>query len=318
VRAPEPGHSTTVPPAVPSGRGQTFSLLVLTAVATAALGVAAASTPALVAVLLAGQVALAWAWTSMVGASAGSAVLGVGAALACDLTLVISDSDDIGGVVGVVGAALAAVIVQQLARRRSPVGAVSGPAGGTGSPGEAGRAAGVGGDGGDDSRVRVTVDMAASLSGVVFVALFAGYLSLRAESGPAADPWLVTGLIGAGAAVFASRLAGLVGLPAGAAALLGLLVGTGGGAICAAVADSLSAPDAVSVAAAAAAAAAVTALAFARAGSAVPIPPDRRATPGGMDGRDGPRALAGAVLAAVLPLVMAAPVVYLVGHQQLA
>jgi hypothetical protein len=302
----EPGTATAAPP----GRGQTLGLLMLIAVATAALGAAAASTPALAAVLLAEQVALAWAWRSLVGATVGAAVLGVGAALACDLTLVFSDSDDVGSVVGVVGAALAAVILQQLARRRSPAGAVAGPAG------EVGPSAGVGGEDGD-GRVRVTVDMAASLSGVVFVALFAGYLSLRASSGPAAGPWLVTGLIGAGAAVFASRLAGHVGLPAGAAVLLGVLVGTGGGAVCAAVADRLSAPDAAAVAAAAAAAATVTSLAFARAGSAVPIPshPSARSVP---DGTDGPRALAGAVLAAVLPLVMAAPVVYLVGRHQLA
>jgi hypothetical protein len=293
-----------------------FILLMLVVVVTAALGAAAASTTALAAVLLAAQVALAWAWTSTVGGSAGSAVLGGGAALACDLTLVLSDSDNVGSVVGVVGAALAVVILQQLARRRLPVGAVAGPAG------EAGRSAGVGGEEGD-GRVRVTVDMAASLSGVVFVTLFAGYLSLRASSGPAVGPWLVTGLIGAGAAVFASRLAGLAGLSAGAAALLGVLVGTGGGAVCAAVADSLSAPDASAVAAAAAAASAVTALAFARAGSAVPIPSNPSARTGtdgtgGTDERAGPRALTGAVLAAVLPLVMAAPVVYLVGRHQSA
>src|SRR5690606_11856601 len=95
-------------------------------VAAAAAGAAAGRWP-LAAVLIVEQAALAWAWTLLLGAAAGTVTLMVASAVACDLAVLLSDGHGIGSAAGVVGVALAATVLYQLGLRRArPVGA--GPA----------------------------------------------------------------------------------------------------------------------------------------------------------------------------------------------
>lgn len=270
------------------------------AVAAAALaGSAVAGQGALAAVLVVAQVLLAWAWTSMLGATTGTMALVVAAAVASDVVLLVPDGAVVGDLVGVVGLAIVTTVLYQLARRRISID-VAGPTSPAGSP-------------------RVISDMAAALGGVGIVVVFASLLALRTNGG-SSDPdegyaLVVAGLVGAGATVFVARcLDALIGSDAGRSpktagwtTLVGIAVATGAGAACGALTGSLTAGEAAAVGAAGAVAAAVADTALARsaptataAGSATPL---TAAT-----------AAAAAGLAAVLPFAVAAPAVYLVGQ----
>lgn len=201
---------------------------------------------------------------------------------------------------------------------------------------------------------RVTAELAAALGGGTLVAFLAGLLALRAQPGaPAPRELLVAvGLAGVGGAVLVAWLAGLLGASSLLAAGLGLAVGTGLGAGYGGLADELSAGSGALLAAAGALAAAVMGVLIARAGPALAAaaedlaPPaangsstgspaaqvtDRQARPRGDAGIAGPgavlagsgaigvrtsgmRPVASVLLAAVAPLTVAAPLVYLVGR----
>jgi hypothetical protein len=201
---------------------------------------------------------------------------------------------------------------------------------------------------------RVTAELAAALGGGTLVAFLAGLLALRSQPGaPAPRELLVAvGLAGVGGAVLVAWLAGLLGASSLLAAGLGLAVGTGLGAGYGGLADELSAGSGALLAAAGALAAAVMGVLIARAGPAlaaaaeelappvtsgsspgspaaqVPDRPARQRADGGVAGpgavlagpgaiRVGPagmRPVASVLLAAVAPLTVAAPLVYLVGR----
>ncbi|MBL7516031.1 hypothetical protein I6A94_40605, partial [Frankia sp. CN4] len=200
---------------------------------------------------------------------------------------------------------------------------------------------------------RVTAELAAALGGGTLVAFLAGLLALRAQPGaPAPGELLVAvGLAGAGGAVLVTWLAGLLGAGTLLAGGLALAAGAGLGAGYGALVDELSAGAGALLASAGALAAAVMGILIARAGSApatavAPAPavapatavtPDgprpasasgtreRRVGPprpsGGLLTAGGPRLgplgtqpVATALLAAVGPLTVAAPLVYLVGR----
>lgn len=180
---------------------------------------------------------------------------------------------------------------------------------------------------------RLTTDLAAALGGGALVVFVAALLALRAQPGaPApADLLVAAGLLGAGCALVVARLAGLVRAAPVFAAVLGLAAGAGLGAAVGAVASGLSSADGTLVGAAAATAAAVMNLVVVRAapgswdGTAGPAATARTAVTAARAGSSGPVATIGAgagrrltagavVLAAMLPLTVAAPVVYLVGR----
>ena len=88
------------------------------AAAAAIAGSTAAGPGAMAGVLVVAQLLLACAWTAALGATTGTTVLIVAAAVASDVTLLVSDETDVGDLVGVAGLAIVATILYQLARRR--------------------------------------------------------------------------------------------------------------------------------------------------------------------------------------------------------
>jgi hypothetical protein len=301
------------------------TVALLGAALAAALPAAAAmaGTPALAAVLLVEQLAFGWAWVAVLRASRPTVLLLAAAALAADGAVLGATRHDLGSLAGVVGAGLAVVIVYQLFRRRRTPVAPPDPASAAWSP---------------ERAQRVTAELATALGGGTLVAFLAGLLALRAQPGaPAPGELLVAvGLAGAGGAVLVAWVARLLGVGTLLAGVLGFAAGTGLGSGYGAVADELSAGSGALLASAGAFAAAVMGVLIARAGSAARQeaeagPSARRpaapgaAPPGRPDGAPLPagsarmrpvviRAVATSLVAAVAPLTVAAPLVYLVGR----
>jgi hypothetical protein len=157
----------------------------------------------------------------------------------------------------------------------------------------------------------VTADIAAALSGVSLVALFAAVLAMPAAGDGEPGGWLVVaaGLLGVGAGAGISRLAVAVATGRGRADVLVLGVGVGvgvtagvvAGAVLGVVAD-ISVSESIMIAGAAAVSALIVDLGLARDSAA-----------GGGKGQVvvGP---ASRIAAAILPFAVAAPVVYLLGR----
>ncbi|WP_152991474.1 hypothetical protein [Frankia sp. R43] len=318
---------------------------------------------ALAGVLLVAQIALAWAWTGALRASAGTMVVVAGSALACDLAVLWPlggdnahgfgahgyDDNGIGTVAGVVGVSLGVTVLYQLARRlrggATPapgVSAVGVPAEGVPAAGTTGMAAAgaVAADRAQRAADRVSGDMTAALGGVGIAAFLTGFLVLRAEAGAEhpADEMVIAGLLGAGAAVLVGRLV---------TALLAATFARGAGTALGAVPDPdvVPQPDdvpdsdavpglgrarvcavvgAVSAAAAGTAAGVIfgeftglgvaTATVLAAAGGVAAACVASAGFGGALTApRLGPAA--GMLLDVLLPLALAAPVVYLLGRQ---
>ncbi|WP_462202962.1 hypothetical protein [Frankia sp. CcWB3] len=309
MSAGDPGrpHGVLVPDeaaSIPAARWAPGALPLAALVATGLVMAAAAlGTGALAAVLIVEQIAFAWAWVRILRASTGTTLLVAAWGVLGDVVLLASDRHSYGSLAGVVGIAVAVVILYQLARRRSAPVSGAGPVSANGSspvsangssppPGPAGR---------------VGADLAAALSGIIFCALFAGYLALRAGSGAhyPADLLVIAGLLGAGGTVVVGRLVGWAGVPLVPAGAVGVLAGAALGAGFGALnPDRLTVGAAVAIAAAGGAVAAVIDLVLARARDAEP--------------RVGPVAtsalVADVLLTAILPLASAAPLVYFVGR----
>ncbi|ABD09832.1 hypothetical protein CcI156_01120 [Frankia sp. CcI156] len=267
------------------------------------MAAAALGTGALAAVLIVEQIAFAWAWVRILRASTGTTLLVAAWGVLGDVVLLASDRPSYGSLAGVVGIAVAVMILYQLARRRSaPVSGAGSVSANGSSPVSANGSSPPPGP-----AVRVGADLAAALSGIIFCALFAGYLALRVGSGAhhPADLLVIAGLLGAGGTVVAGRLVGWAGVPVVPAGAVGVLVGAALGAGFGALdPDRLAVGAAVAIAAAGAAVAAVIDLVLARARDAEP--------------RVGPVAtsalVADVLLTAILPLASAAPLVYFVGR----
>ncbi len=207
----------------------------------------------LVAVIAVEQFLLGWAWVRTFAGSIGTLVIVGLAALAADATALLTDSHELGDGAGVIGIAVVAVILGQLARRRA-------------SPGTAT----------SDQPVRVTVDMAAGLSGVVIVTLLTGYVdaaSIETPTGRAVGPAMVAvGLVGGGLAVLVARAcAGLVGgrvaRPAGwplISRLIGVVAAGAGGAVFGAASGGLTVSDGMAIATVAATVAVIIDMVVAR------------------------------------------------------
>jgi hypothetical protein len=194
---------------------------------------------ALAALVLLGQVMLAWSWTRRQRASAGTAVIVAVASVACDVTLLARESTQIGDVAGVVGVGVVVVVLYQLARRRigatskgtSARGAdrarwpkaarswrsraaggrslqITGPKAARSWRGRAseGTSPGNAVGGGPGEPARVTVDMAVGLGGVGLVALLAVVLTLDVRDGGVGRACAAAGLLGVGVGVGAARL----------------------------------------------------------------------------------------------------------------
>ncbi|MCM3925069.1 hypothetical protein ND748_25810 [Frankia sp. AiPs1] len=277
-----------------------------------AVGAAALATWVLAVVLAVEQVAFAWAWGRALRASAGTIPLVAAGAVLADVVLLVSDRHSYGSVAGVVGAAVAVVVLYQLGLRRAltlrapavarppavaRVGAEADPAGRSDTVAPPVPAA------------RVSAELATALSGIILVALFAGYLALRAGHGAQhpADLLVIAGLLGAGSAVVAARLLGWAGLGAVPADLLGVVVAVAAGAILGALGpDDLTLNAALATAASGAAVAGLVDLVLARAHEAGSPAAQADVTAG--------QSAADVLLAAILPLACAAPLVYLVGR----
>jgi hypothetical protein len=280
-----------------------------TAAAVPALAAGAGPLP-LAAVIAVEQLLLGWAWVRACAGSTGTLVIVILAGPAADVTALVTASHEIGGSVGVIGVALVAVILGQLARRRMGVD----PAG----PDQASTAAGAAdtdgrGAGGHppERPARVTVDMAAGLSGVVVVTLLAGYVdaaSIGTPAGRLAGPAVVVaGLLGAGLAVLVTRVCAamsgsrvvvLSGWPV-LSRIAGSAAGGAAGAVVGAVSGGLAVATGAAIAAVAAVVAIIMDMVVAR-GAA-----ERRAAGG--PAFEWP-------LAAVLPLAAAATFIYAIGH----
>jgi hypothetical protein len=274
-------------------------LVASAAVVAAAAGAsaAAAGEATLAAAVLLGQLLLAWSWASLQRASGGTAAIVASAAVASDAALLARDRADVGDLAAVVGLAVVAVVVHQLARRRvRPASASAAGVNGAGEP------------------ARVTVDMAAALSGVGLVALFAIVLALPDRADRWAQGWLpaAAGLLGVGAGVGASRLVAAAA-PGRAPALrhgvlgagLGVAAGAGAGAVFGVCAE-ISLLGSVALAGAGAGAALAVDVGLAR-----EQPADgARGEPAAGGGFGVPAATL--VVAALAPFAVAAPVVYLV------
>ncbi|WP_045877353.1 hypothetical protein [Pseudofrankia sp. DC12] len=322
-----------------------MTVALLCAALAAALPAAAAmaGTPELAAVLLVEQLAFGWAWVAVLRASRPTVLLLAAAALTADGAVLGATRHDLGSIAGVIGAGLAVVIVYQLFRRRRlgvpPAPATAGDASEADAPASARvtaeLAAALGGG-----------TLVAFLAGLLALRAQPG----APESG---DLLVAVGLAGVGGAVLVAWLAGLLGAGSLLAGGLGLAAGTGLGAGYGGFADELSAGSGALLAAAGALAAAVMGVLIARAGPALAAsvdavaapsgPPPTEASPegpsprstrrardggrpalgspaallaaGGMRVRPVPaRSVAAVLLAAVAPLTVAAPLVYLVGR----
>ncbi len=318
--------------------------------ATGAAFAAAAGPWVLAGVLLAAQIVLGWAWTCSLGASAGTVVLVAGSALAGDLAVLWPgdgvagghgyDDNGIGTVAGVIGVSLAVTVLYQLARRvyRPGRAVASAATAGAGDPATGDPATGAPATGDADpaaarpSRAadRVSGDMAAALGGVAVTAFLTGFLVLRSEAAAPnpADSMVIAGLVGVGTSVLVGRLvATLADLGGGVAravvlagAAVGAVAGAGAGALYGSLTD-LGAARAAALAAAGAVAAGCVSLLLGRPGPETPSGGPGPETPSAPDAE--PRAgvlapggaLAGVLLGALLPIALAAPMVYLVGRQ---
>ncbi|CUU54175.1 hypothetical protein Ga0074812_102181 [Parafrankia irregularis] len=313
---------------------------------------------ALAGVVLVAQIALAWAWTGALRASAGTMVVVAGSALACDLAVLWPlggdnahgygahgyDDNGIGTVAGVVGVSLGVTVLYQLARRlrggATPAPGVS--AAGVPAVGATGTAAAgaVAADRVQRAADRVSGDMTAALGGAGIAAFLTGFLVLRAEAGAEhpADEMVIAGLLGVGAAVLVGRLV---------TALLAATFARGPGMVPGAVPDPDAVPQtdavpdsdavpglgrarvcavvgAVSAAAAGTVAGVIfgeftglgvaTATVLAAAGGVAAACVASAGFGGALTApRLGPAA--GMLLDVLLPLALAAPVVYLLGRQ---
>ncbi|WP_462187209.1 hypothetical protein [Frankia sp. CcWB2] len=317
MSAGDPGrpHGVLVPDeaaSIPAARWAPGALPLAALVATGLVMAAAAlGTGALAAVLIVEQIAFAWAWVRILRASTGTTLLVAAWGVLGDVVLLASDRHSYGSLAGVVGIAVAVVILYQLARRRSAPVSGAGPVSANGSsPVSAHGSSPVSANGSSPPpgpAGRVGADLAAALSGIIFCALFAGYLALRAGSGAhyPADLLVIAGLLGAGGTVVVGRLVGWAGVPLVPAGAVGVLAGAALGAGFGALnPDRLTVGAAVAIAAAGGAVAAVIDLVLARARDAEP--------------RVGPVAtsalVADVLLTAILPLASAAPLVYFVGR----
>lgn len=253
----------------------------------------------------------------MLGATTGTMVLVVAAAVASDLVLLVPDDAAVGDLVGVVGLAIVTTVLYQLARRRISTDlAATGPTSPAGPTNPAGSTSPAGSP-------RVTSDMAAALGGVGIVVVFASLLALRTDGG-SSDPdegyaLIVAGLVGAGATVFVARcLDALIGSnggrsprTAGWTTLLGIAVAAGAGAAGGALTGSLTAGEAAAVGAVGAVAAAVADTALARSTPRAAASASASASTSALTSASTPTS---AGLAAVLPFAVAAPAVYLAGQ----
>ncbi len=275
-----------------------------------AIGGAALGRWALAVVLVVEQGALAWAWGRSLHASSGTIPLVAVAAALADLAVLVSQRHAYGSTAGVIGAAVAAVVLYQLGLRRAltlrtpvavamPTVALAANAAATnaaaGTPAAAANAA---------PATRVSAEMSTALSGIILGVLFTGYLAVRTEDGAPnpADLMAIAGLLGAGVAVLLARVLGWAGLAAPAATAVGVLVGAGAGAVLGvAVHDGLSLRCGLVVAAAGAVVAGPVDLVLVRA----------RETSASIAS---PGVAVDLLLAALLPLACAAPLVYVVGR----
>lgn len=313
VSAGEPGLSrgvlsgqTALPVVAPPRRVLLGAPLAALVAMGLAVGAAALATWVLAAVLAVEQVAFAWAWGRALRASPGTIPLVAAGAVLADVVLLVSDRHAYGSVAGVIGVAVAVVVLYQLGLRRALT--LRAPA--------AGRAGGEADPAGRPDTVappapaaRVSAELATALSGIILVALFAGYLALRAGHGAhhPADLLVIAGLLGAGSAVVAARLLGWTGLATVPADLLGVAVAVAAGAILGALGpDDLTLNAALATASSGAAVAALVDLVLARAREAGSSADEVDAAAG--------RVAADVLLAAILPLACAAPLVYLVGR----
>ncbi|EIV94272.1 hypothetical protein [Frankia sp. QA3] len=338
VSAGDPGLSRgvlsgeTAPSAVPPTRRVLLGAPLAALVAAGlAVGAAALATWVLAAVLAVEQVAFAWAWSRALRASPGTIPLVAAWAVLADVVLLVSDRHAYGSAAGVIGVAVAVVVLYQLGLRRAltlraaaaqPAAAPPANAGEADSAGRPDSAAP------PDPAARVSAELATALSGIILGALFAGYLALRAGHGAhhPADLLVIAGLLGAGSAVVAARLLGWAGLAAVPADLLGVVVAVAAGAVFGALGpDDLTLNAALATAASGAAVAALVDLVLARAREAgSPAAGSAAAAGGRSDGGAGAaepvgdataaRLAADVLLAAILPLACAAPLVYLVGR----
>ncbi|WP_239404688.1 hypothetical protein [Frankia sp. Cj3] len=296
VLTPRPGRAN----------GSRLSLTVVSVVVAAAVPALVAGIGAgpssFVAVIAVEQFLLSWAWVRTFAGSMGTLAIAGSAALVSDAIALIVDSHEIGDYAGVVGVAVAAVILVQLARRRaSPPAAILDQ---TGAAAGAGVADGPSGDHPPERSVRVTVDMAAGLSGVVVVTMLTTYAdtaSLTAPASRVAGAALVAAaLASGGSAVLCVRTCAAIstGRPV-LTRLAGLATGVVVGAVFGAVSSVLTVFDGTVIAAVAAAVAVVIDAVVAR--GVAELQAD------GAVGLSYP-------LAAVLPLAVAAPFVYAVAH----
>ncbi|CAO5230470.1 Integral membrane protein [Frankia sp. AgKG'84/4] len=270
-----------------------------------AIGGAALGRWALAGVLVVEQGALAWAWGRSLHASSGTTALVAVAAALADLAVLVSHRHAYGSTAGVIGAAVAAVVLYQLGLRRAltlrtPVTAAR-PAVAPAASAVAGTPAAAASPA---SATRVSAEMITALSGVILGVLLTGYLAVRTEDGAPnpTDLMAIAGLLGAGVAVLLARLLGWAGLAAPAATAVGVLVGAGAGAVLGVAAhDGLSLRAGLVAAAAGAVVAGPVDLVLVRA----------RATAASIAF---PGVAVDLLLAAILPLACAAPLVYVVGR----
>ncbi|ADP84336.1 hypothetical protein [Pseudofrankia inefficax] len=323
-----------------------MTVALLCAALAAALPAAAAmaGTPELAAVLLVEQLAFGWAWVAVLRASRPTVLLLAAAALTADGAVLGATRHDLGSIAGVIGAGLAVVIVYQLFRRRR-VGVPPAPA----SAGDGSAAAAPA-----SARVTAELAAALGGGTLVaFLAGLLALRAQPGAPAPG-DLLVAVGLAGIGGAVLVAWLAGLLGAGSLLAGGLGLAAGTGLGAGYGGLVDELSAGSGALLAAAGALAAAVMGVLIARAGPALaasaaggtvpaasgpqpkpspdgtPARPARRVRERGEAGLGSPavlvaaggarvppfpaRSVAAVLLAAVAPLTVAAPLVYLVGR----
>lgn len=251
--------------------------LVAGLVAAALAGLSLAGTPALAAGLFCVQVVIALAWLAALGTkgSLGAFGIAVAAAAAMDVVLGVTDNPDLGDAAPVLGLALVAALVHQLARR---------------------------------PRREVTVSLAGTVSAAAFAVCAASYLALLPEGhGDRAD---ACALLGVGVALAVARLFDLVlprpdAFPGSRRGLVGLLAGAGAavavGAAYGAHTAGLSGGSGLRIAVIAAALALIADVAVDAVLTQAPPPDERRLS-------------ALTPLGVLLPVVLAAPVVYVTGR----
>jgi len=251
--------------------------LVAGLIAAALAGLALTGTAGLAAGLFCVQVVIALAWLAALGTkgSLGAFGIAIAASAAIDIVLAVTDNPDLGDAAPVVGIALLAALLHQLARRPRP---------------------------------GVTISLAGTLSSAAFAVCAASYLALLPEDGGGnAD---ACALLGVGAALLVARGCDLVtrtpaAFPGSRRGLIGIVLGAAAAVAVGAAYGGQAARLDTGIGLRLAVIAALLALIADVAVDAVLTqapPPDER------------RLSALTPLGALLPVVLAGPVVYVTGR----